>query len=205
MWDIDDWSTVLGMRAGARVQRSAWCLALVMSTINYHQLAVHAAAALVGATIATAAAMRLRGGAEGGATTRDERLPWLRRQRVRRMGIEELSPLLTLLDALLGHNAPIVPPLPTTSEEEDHGAAEWPLGEAFSLELRFLARAAPSLKRTLGALGYQMAVSSRDESILCLRYLSNIEARAAGRGGMVSRGEVRALIEMVSTWCYAHA
>lgn len=117
------------------------------------------------------------------------------------MGLEELSPLLTLLDQLLGHKTPLVPPPPPPPSkaedgedgEEEGRAAGWDLTRAFSMEIRFLQRASPALKRTLRSLGYRIATNTTAVAdrgcVLCLR-------RMAG-DGVVSRGEVRQLIEMV--------
>ena len=130
-------------------------------------------------------------------THTDERAPFLRKRRISAMDIEALSPLLTLLDELLGHKIPLIPPPPAQSLIEDTRAAVWALDSANGMELRFLRQSANGLKQTLRALGYRMATApDSNQSGLCLRYVSHIEAQRSG-GGMVSQGEIRELIKMV--------
>eukprot|EP00500_Bicosoecida_sp_ms1_P011019 CAMPEP_0203823176 /NCGR_PEP_ID=MMETSP0115-20131106/48461_1 /ASSEMBLY_ACC=CAM_ASM_000227 /TAXON_ID=33651 /ORGANISM="Bicosoecid sp, Strain ms1" /LENGTH=88 /DNA_ID=CAMNT_0050732209 /DNA_START=41 /DNA_END=303 /DNA_ORIENTATION=+ len=53
-------------------------------------------------------------------------------------GMPELSPLLTLLDELLGHSAPIAPLPPPADGDDESGAATWDLAAAEELRHRFL-------------------------------------------------------------------
>lgn len=110
------------------------------------------------------------------------------------MGIEELSPLLQLLDGLLGHAVPIIPaPAPAADDEAaEHAPASWDLAGTTEVTLTFFSRAHRSLERTLGELGMRLVP-------FVVPGAADATAVAVARsdGALLTRSQVRALSRAV--------
>ena len=119
---------------------------------------------------------------------------------IRRMDHSTLSPLLTVLDGMLGHSTPLLPPPPPADEEaralESATLATWDLARALTVHVRFLASAHGIIQEALRDLGVKLMVlgDAGTSTQLCL---ASDAAGAPSDSSALSRAHVRSIVALV--------
>jgi hypothetical protein len=111
------------------------------------------------------------------------------------LGLIELSPVLTLLDGMLGHHTPVL--APTINPETDGHTAVLALAQMQGLYLRFLSKSYVNLQRALKMLGVNLReLSSSGDALLVLIDCENDQPLSRGHLHVMSDAIDRHLVRV---------